>query len=151
MEECVLAVDFPAWYYAELLIGGEARVISVFHVKTPSGVIPYWYEDPENQHRGLPLTKSMRPKLLGDYGSILAAENNIKIFVAICLEIDDLPDPLLAVQVIQWVNAQQSPWMENIQPAISDALRDVNCRLKQRRQEFERVMGILMGKSAVLF
>lgn len=145
--EWVSPEEFPDWFFVEVIIGNEFRVASIFHVKTPAGKVPYWYEDPENQHRGLPLLTSMKPELLGDYGSFLEDGNNMKLFVALCKSINDLPDPLLAVQAIRWINRRQLDLSADLQSVASQAINSVTQGIKRRRREFEHVMNLIMGGS----
>lgn len=146
--EFVSPQAFPAWYFAEIVVAGEFRVVSIFHVSTPSGVVPYWYEDPDNQHRALPLFKSLNATLLGDYGSFLARDSNLQIFVAICKTIDDLPDPLLAVQTIRWVNRRQMDkryQSSHLHELVTEGLNFVKYNIRRRRKEFEHVMAVIFG------
>lgn len=147
-DECVSAADFPAWLYAEITVGNEYRVVSIFHVTTPAGVVPYWYEDSENQHRGLPLLRSLRPTLLGDYGSYLQEGENLQWFVAICKVKDDLPDPLLAVQVIRWLDRRKISIASDLaKNSVATAMKAVQEGVKRRRKEFDQVMSIITGMS----
>lgn len=153
--DCVSPYDFPSWFFAEVELGGMTRVVSILHVQTPTGPIPYWFEDAENQHRGLPLYKVMNPHLLGDYGTILENPLNMAIFVGLCHHLHDLPDPLTCVQVIQWVNHHEklAPTLPSSSPvlirAIAQAASSLELMLQARREEFRMVMLFITGKSAM--
>lgn len=139
--------DFPAWFYAQVEAGGgEKRVVSLFHVLTPVGNVVYWYDDPENPQRTMPLLSAMRPINLGDYGGFLQQGENMSIFVALCKALEDLPDPLQAVQAIHWINQR------NLYDAKADvnrvalqSLHSIEQSTKHRRSEFEYMMRVLGG------
>ena len=152
LADCVAPKDFPAWFFAEIVVASEPHVVSIFHVRTPSGIVPYWYEDPENQHRGLPLLKSMKPSLLGDYGSFLALDNNMQLFVSLCKALDDLPDPLIGVQVIRWMSRRQNT--DGVDGAsladfTKNAMAAVTQGIERRRAEFEQVMSYITGNKNI--
>lgn len=145
VDECVSTEQFPAWFYAEIVIGNEYRVVSIFHVHTPAGLVPYWYEDHENPHRGLPLTKALRPVLLGDYGSYLAEADNMAWFVALCRVLDDLPDPLQTVQVIRWLVRRGIAYGHNARTDAANALAEVTASMKRRQSDFEKIWSLITG------
>lgn len=148
VDDCASADEFPAWYYAEIKTGGEPRVVSLFHVNTHAGLVPYWYEDPESKYRGLPLLKTLEPVLLGDYGSYLAKGSNMQTFVALCKTLDDLPDPLLAVQVIRSIERRQEQGgvaAGELGKMVVQALQSNIVSQRKRRAEFNRVMDIITG------
>lgn len=144
--------DFPPWFYAEIESGsGEKRVVSLFHVPTPVGNVVYWYDDPENPQRTMPLLSAMKPVNLGDYGAFLQEEDNMSIFVALCKSIEDLPDPLRAVQVIHWVKNHQQHSAEaekSLSALVTVALDTLHEITKRRRAEFEYMMRVLAGVGA---
>lgn len=144
-EAYVSAKDFPAWHYVELKIGEERRVAAVFHNETPAGTIPFWYDDPDHPQRALPLLESMEPINLGDYGSVLQRDKNMEIFVALCKAIDDLPEPLITVQCIQWLNERQMFTPGSARIAVRHALNSIDMALKRRRSAFDDVMTRLCG------
>ena len=145
--DCVSPEDFPAWCFAEIKSGDGLRVVSIFHVKTPNGVVPYWYDDPENQHLGLPLLQSFEPVLLGDYGHFLSPPERMNMFIILCKAIDDLPDPLLGTQAIRWVENKgfANARNEDLRGHMLNAVDTIAMETRRRRVEFERVMGIIAG------
>lgn len=153
--DCVSPYEFPAWFFAEVELGGDKRVVSIIHVQTPTGPVPYWVEDPDNQHRGLPLFKVMNPRLLGDYGTILERPLHMSIFVGLCHHLQDLPDPLTCVQVIEWVNQNRKlvPTLQASSPvlmeAIAKAVESIQAVIQTRREAFQMVMSFITGKTAM--
>ena len=145
---CASPLDFPNWHYVEASIGRSRQVCAIFHSNTPAGLVPYWYDDPDHPQRALPLLTSMSPVSLGDYGTILARGRNMSIFVGICKAIDDLPDPLVAVQVIHWIEKRLKPDEDVSRFAIRQALHAIQIHQDHRRQDFEHVMQILCGPAA---
>lgn len=140
-EEWASPEEFKNWHFAEVNIGRRRQVCSIFHSTTPIGVVPYWYDDPDYPQRALPLLKSMSPKNLGDYGTILKSEKNRSIFVALCKILDDLPDPLITVHCIQWID-QRRMFKENTDTIlmVNNALNGVYLQMTKRRREFETLM-----------
>lgn len=139
--------EFPAWFYAEIeAAGGEKRVVSLFHVLTPVGNVVYWYDDSENPQRTMPLLSAMRPINLGDYGGFLQQDDNMSIFVALCKALQDLPDPLQAVQAIHWI-VQRNLYdaKADLNRIVLQALHSTAQSTKQRRSEFEYMMRVLAG------
>lgn len=145
LDECVKAEDFPAWCYAEIGTGSGSRVISIFHVNFNGTFIPYWYDDPENRHLGLPLYVSFKPVLLGDYASFLAESNHKMLFVAICKALNDLPDPLQCVQVIRWLENKGlgNALSEELNSHVINAVNTIAMEIRNRRAEFHEVMRVL--------
>lgn len=144
-DECVDAVSFPNWHFAEANIGQTRQVCSIFHCQTPVGTVPYWYDDPDHPQRALPLLQSMSPIVLGDYGAVLARGRNKTIFVALCKVIDDLPDPLVTVQVIHWIESRFKPTDEITRMVIKQGLHAIELYHKQRRRDFDFVFQMLCG------
>lgn len=141
--------EFPPWFYAEIEAGsGEKRVVSLFHVPTPVGNVVYWYDDPENPQRTMPLLKAMKPVNLGDYGAFLQRSDHMSIFVALCKSIEDLPDPLHAVQIIHWVTHRQQNRVGpevDLRAVVLLAMNAMQEVTKRRRAEFEYMMRVLAG------
>lgn len=144
--------EFPPWFYAEIQAGsGEKRVVSLFHVPTPVGNVVYWYDDAENPQRTMPLLKAMKPVNLGDYGAFLQRDDHMSIFVALCKAIEDLPDPLQAVQVIHWVTQRQQNGIDpdaELSAVVLLAMSTMQELTKRRRAEFEYMMRVLAGVGA---
>jgi hypothetical protein len=145
-EEWSSPAEFKNWHFAEISIGRSRQVCSVFHSNTPVGVVPYWFDDPEHPQRALPLLKSMEPTNLGDYGDILKRGDNMSVFVALCKLLDDLPDPLMSVQCIHWIEQRRNlkDQTDKAQSAKS-ALHGVQLHLAQRRRDFDQLMQRLCG------
>ncbi len=144
IEETAKAEHFPAWHYAAITIGSERRVVAIFHSQTPAGPVPFWYDDPENPQRALPLLMSMSPENLGDYGEYLKRDENMRVFVAICKAIQDLPDPLFAIQAIEWVKARNIFSETNQRMVALQAMNAVEIAAQRRRRHFDQVISALI-------
>jgi hypothetical protein len=145
-EEWADPQEFKNWQFAEISIGRTKQVCSIFHSATPVGVVPYWFDDPDHPQRALPLLKSMAPVNLGDYGSILKQGDNMLIFVALCKLLDDLPDPLVSVQCIHWIEQRRNVKEQSDKSqAAKMSLHAVQLHLSQRRREFDQIMQRLCG------
>lgn len=144
--------EFPPWFYAEIeTISGDKRVVSLFHVPTPVGNVVYWYDDPINPQRTMPLLKAMKPINLGDYGAFLQRDDNLSVFVALCKSIQDLPDPLSAVQIIHWIANRRMHRVDaedDLASLVSLALKAMQEATMRRRAEFEYMMRVLAGVEA---
>lgn len=138
---------FPPWFYAEVESGsGEKRVVSLFHVPTPVGNVVYWFDDPETPQRTMPLLSAMKPVNLGDYGEFLRKDNHMSIFIALCKAIEDLPDPLQAVQVIHWIKVRDALKISgnsSLSELVLLALTSLQEAAKKRRLEFEYMMRVI--------
>lgn len=144
-DRCASPIEFPNWHFAEVSIGSARQACAICHCSTPAGTIPYWYDDPERPQHALPLIQSMSPIMLGDYGAVLARGRNKSIFVALCKVISDLPDPLLTVQVIYWIEKRLAP-NENVSPLdIRQALNAIELYQQKRRHDIELVFQALYG------
>lgn len=145
-EEWACPDDFRNWHFVELNIGKHRHVCSIVHCDTPLGIVPYWYDDHDHPQRALPLLKSMEPVDLGDYGMILQRGENMAIFVALCKILDDLPDPLIAVQCIQWISERKSlrEHPDKVRTTRS-ALHGIQVHLTSKRREFDQLMQRLCG------
>ena len=144
--QVVSAQIFRPWQFVELLEGVDLRVAQVFHVRSPDGEsIPFWSEDPEQPFRGMPLMSSMQPRVLGDYANVLAQPGNLQRFVMICTVLDDLPEPLLAVQVIRDLARRR---LEADAAHVRASLQSVRASLQARRDVFLQVRARLRSLSA---
>lgn len=138
--------DFPDWFFAEIDVSGQRRVASLFHVASPLGPVVYWFDDHEHPQRVMPLLTSMHPENLGDYGAFLQLGENMRSFVAVCKLLDDLPDPLYAMQVIRWMNRNAQRDEELDAPdLVRRAFQALRAQTVRRRADFDFVMSVLTG------
>lgn len=147
--ECVSADLFPPWHFVEMYIGSELRVGCVVHHVTDTGAAPFWFDDPENPQRAWPLLTFMRPRNLGDYGSILNQASNLQTFVALCKAVDDLPSPLVAVQCLRWLVHYGPADSTKEKSVVREAHDEVQKALKRRRKAYDAVLERLCGSRAI--
>lgn len=143
-EDCAPFQDFPESHYVEIDVGSERRVALIVHCETPLGTLPFWYDDSLHPQRALPLLQAFKPRDLGDYGAILGRNRNMEIFVAMCKVLNDLPDPLVAVQCIQWLQGRNPVAATSGRMLVRQALSAVDMALRRRRHEADHVLHRLM-------
>lgn len=108
-DACVSWREFHPWTFVLLRnVGDGTRVASVHHLKKEDGVEVLWSDDPDRLTELRPLLESMGPLSLGTYEAILESPGCMEIFAAVCRATQDLPEPLLAVQVIHWVMSRRA-------------------------------------------
>ena len=134
--------EFPSWFFAEVDgVGDDPWQVLLVHVETPGGLTVYWGDDPERPRRVFPLMDSMNPKLLGDYGTFLKEKGHLPLFVALSKVLQDLPEPLLVVQVIQRLKSRgvkgTEPFPEN---TVRAALEWVQKRHERRRAALDEAL-----------
>jgi hypothetical protein len=144
-EECADSRTFPAWHFAEVTIGDERRIVAISTVETPTGPVPFWYDDPEHPDRLMPLLASMNPVNLGDYATFIHRDDNMSLFVSLCKAIEDLPEPMYAVQAIDWIRRRGVLNEANQKMVAKQALNAVEQATRKRRGEFDRLLFQLCG------